>query len=153
MKVILHQDVPNLGKSGDAHEVSPGYFRNFLEPRGLAVEATSGRMRTQQARVTRASTKAAGEVEKIRVLAGDLAQVRLTFPVKVGDQGRMYGSVTAKEVADELKRVKGINVDRHKIVIAEALRSTGEHSVKVKLHHGVEATVTVNLVPESEQAG
>jgi large subunit ribosomal protein L9 len=153
MKVILRQDVSNLGKAGESHEVTPGYFRNFLQPRGFAIEATSGRLRTQQVRVSHASTKESREVEQARKVAEDLGDLTLTFPVKVGDQGRMYGSVTAKDVADELKRAKDITVDRHKIVISEALRSTGEHTVVVKLEHGVDAKVKVNLVLESEQAG
>jgi large subunit ribosomal protein L9 len=153
MKIILRQDVANLGRVGEAHEVSPGYFRNFLQPRGLAVEATTGRIKTQQGRVSHASTKEAREVEQTRQLAGDLSQVTLTFPVKVGDQGRMYGSITAKDVADELKRAKDVAVDRHKIVLTEPLRSAGEHTVKIKLDHGVEAEVKVELVPESAEAG
>jgi len=153
MKVILRQDVPNLGKSGDAREVSPGYFRNYLQPRGLASEATAGRMKAQQSIVAIASTKESREEAQARSLAEDLGAVTLTFQVKVGDQGRMYGSVTAKDVADELKRAKGIDVDRHKIVIDEALRSPGEHSAVVKLDHGVEATLKLDLVPESAEAG
>lgn len=153
MKVILHQDVANLGKLGEAHEVTPGYFRNFLQPRGLAVEATSGRMKTQQVRVSHVSSKETRVLDQTRKLADDLGDLTLTFHVKVGDQGRMYGSVTAKDVADELKRIKDITVDRHKIVISEALRSTGEHTVTLKLSQGVEAQVKVNLVPEAEQAG
>jgi len=153
MKIILRQDVSNLGKAGEAHEVTPGYFRNFLQPRGLATEATSGRVKTQQVRVSHVSSKEARQVEKTQQMAADLGQIVLTFPVKVGDQGRMYGSITAKDVAEELQRAKDITVDRHKIVLTEALRSTGEHTVKLKLDHGVEADVKVELVPESEQAG
>jgi|SRR5579872_2109738 len=153
MKVILRQDVPNLGKAGEAHEVTPGYFRNFLQPRGLAAEATAGRMKVQQTRVAHASTKESRAEDQARSLAEDLGKVTLTFPVKVGDQGRMYGSVTAKDVADALKKAQGIEVDRHKIVIEEALRSAGEHTVTVKLDHGVEASLKLDLVPESAETG
>lgn len=153
MKVILRSDVPSLGKTGESHEVSPGYFRNFLQPRGLAVEATSGRMKTQQVRVSHVFSKEAREVEGVQRLAAELGRLTLKFPVKVGDQGRMYGSVTAKEVAEGLEREGGVAIDRHKIVLSEALRSVGEHSVTVKLDHSVEAQVKVELVPESEEAG
>jgi large subunit ribosomal protein L9 len=153
MKVILRQNVPNLGSAGDAKEVSPGYFRNFLQPRGLATEATSGRMKVQQAEIVRVSKLASREELQARALADDLAKITLTFPVKVGDTGRMYGSVTAKDVADELKKSQGIDFDRHKIVIEEALRSAGEHTVTLKLDHGIEVQVKVDLVPESGEAG
>jgi len=153
MKVILRQDVPNLGKVGETHEVPPGYFRNYLQPRGLAGEATAGQMKVQQARVAQISTKESREADQTRKLADELAQITLTFTVKVGDQGRMYGSVTAKDVADELKKAQGLDIDRHKIVIGEALRSAGEHTVTVKLDHGVEASVKLDLVPETSEAG
>ena len=153
MKVILRQDVPNLGQAGDSKEVASGYFRNFLQPRGLATEATAGRMKLQQARIVQASTRESKALEQSQKLAEDLAKVTLTFQVKVGDQGRMYGSVTAKDVADELKKTQGIEVDRHKVIIDEALRSAGEHTVTVKLDHGVEASLKLELVPESSDAG
>jgi large subunit ribosomal protein L9 len=153
MKVILRQDVPNLGTAGEAREVSPGYFRNYLQPRGLATEATAGRMKTYQATAARISTKQSREADNARALAERLSQITLTFTVKVGDQGRMYGSVTAKDVADELKSSQGIEVDRHKIVIDESLRSAGEHTVVVKLDHGVDAPVKVELVAETSEAG
>lgn len=153
MKVILRQDVPNLGRSGEAHDVSAGYFRNYLQPRGLATEATSGRMRTQQVRVSHASTKEAREMEQTKQMAADLSELKLTFPVKVGSQGRMYGSITTKDVADELQRVKDVEIDRHKIVLGDSLRSLGEHTVTIRLDHGVDAEVKVELVPESTEAG
>lgn len=151
MKVILRSDVPNLGAAGEPHDVSAGYFRNFLQPRGLAVEATSGLMKTQQVKVSHASVKESREVEQTRHLAGELGEVTLSFPVKIGDQGRMYGSITTKDIADELKNVKNVDIDRHKIVLNESLRSAGEHSVTVKLDHGVEATLKLNLVPETSE--
>lgn len=153
MKVILRTDVPKLGKSGETHEVSPGYFRNFLQPRALAIEATAGRMRSQGLRAANVSTKESREADQARSLAESLSKVTLTFPVKVGDHGRMYGSITAKDVAEELSKSQGISVDRHKIVIEDALRSAGEHTITVKLDHGVEAAVKLDLVPEPAQAG
>ncbi len=153
MKVILQQDVPNVGKRGAAHEVSAGYFRNFLQPRGLAVEATSGRVVSQNLRATQMSSKEAKAVDQTKRLAEQIGTVRLTFPVKVGDQGRMYGSVTARDVAESLEQSAQVSVDRHKIVLSEPLRSAGEHTVTIKLDHGVEANLTVDLVPESGEAG
>jgi large subunit ribosomal protein L9 len=148
MKVILRQDVDSLGKQGEAHEVSPGYFRNFLEPKGLAVGATQGRLRSQSLRVSALSTKESREIDKTKDIAGRLEDLTLTFPVKVGDQGRMYGSITAKDIAEELAKQRDMKVDRHKIVLDEALRSTGEHTVTLKLSHGIDARIKVELVPE-----
>jgi len=153
MKVILRQDVANIGKEGDTHEVSPGYFRNYLQPRGLAVEATSGRIKNQQVRISSVSTKEARAKDQTKQLAMELGELTLTFSVKVGEQGRMYGSVTAKDIAEELHKVKQVEVDRHKIEIGEPLRSVGEHTVRVKLDHGIEAKVKVDLVPEEGETG
>ncbi|SRR5579884_2244024 len=150
MKVILQQDVQSIGRRGEAHEVAPGYFRNYLQPRGLAVEATSGRVRAQHSHASRTSTREAREVEQTRELAERLSALKLTFNVKVGEQGRMYGSITAKDVADEIKRSADVEVDRHKVVLTEALRSAGEHTVTVKLDHGIDADLKVDLVPEEE---
>lgn len=153
MKIILRQDVPNIGRAGDSHDVSPGYFRNYLQPRGLAVEATSGRVKVQQVRVSTVSTKESRELGQTRQFAQDLTEVTLTFPVKVGEQGRMFGSITANDIADELQKTKQVDIDRHKIILSKPLRSPGEHMVTVKLDHGVDAALKVELVPASEEAG
>jgi large subunit ribosomal protein L9 len=152
MKVILNQDVANVGKQGETYEVSPGYFRNFLQPRGLAHEATSGRVAHQKVRISHKSSKEAREIEQTKQLAERIGGIKLTFPVKVGDQGRMYGSVTARDVADELKQKSEVTVDRHKIVLGEPLRSVGEHTVHIKLDHGVDAELTVDLVAQAAES-
>jgi large subunit ribosomal protein L9 len=151
MKVILNEDVTNVGKQGETYEVSPGYFRNFLQPRGLAHEATSGRVAHQKVRISHQSSKEAREIEQTKQLAERIGEIKLTFPVKVGDQGRMYGSVTARDVADELKEKSEVTVDRHKIVLGEPLRSVGEHTVHIKLDHGVDAELTVDLVAQAAE--
>jgi large subunit ribosomal protein L9 len=150
VKVILRQSVPNLGEPGDIKDVAPGYFRNFLLPRGLAVEASKGQIASLQA----TSTVRAGQLAKAKERAGGLASqlgnVSLRIPVKLGEQGRIYGSVTNKDVAEALAEQAHIEIDRHRIELREPLRSIGVHSVPVKLEHGIEATVAVELVPESE---
>jgi large subunit ribosomal protein L9 len=151
MKVILNQDVTNVGKQGETYEVAAGYFRNYLQPRGLAYEATSGRVAHQRVRVSHQSIKEAREVEQTRQLAERIGGIKLTFPVKVGDQGRMYGSVTARDVAEELQKESDVTVDRHKIVLTEPLRAVGEHTVHVKLDHGVDAELTVDLVAQTAE--
>lgn len=150
IKIILRQDVPNLGQAGEVKQVAPGYFRNFLQPRGLAVEASKGQMRALQ---TSSSTRAA-QVSRAKLQADSQARhlqdVTLTIPVRLGEQGRIYGSVTNKDIAEALSEQAGTTIDRHKIELAEPLKSIGVHSVPVRLEHGVEAHVRVELVPEAE---
>jgi large subunit ribosomal protein L9 len=152
VKVILRQDVPNLGQAGEVKQVAPGYFRNFLLPRGLAMEASKSQLKSLEA----VQSAQAGKLEKTRerasAVAQQLQQFNLRIPVRVGEQGRLYGSVTNKDIADALADQAGVNVDRHKIDLPDPLRSIGEHSVPVKLDQGVDAMVNVELVPESEPA-
>ena len=150
VKVILRQNVPNLGEAGDVKQVAPGYFRNFLQPRGLAVEATQSQLKS----LSSVSKAAAGQVAKSKQrsseLAGRIAEQPLRIPVRLGEQGRIYGSVTNKDIAEALAEQAGINLDRHKIELREPLKAIGSHSVPVKLEHGVDAHVEVELVPEGE---
>jgi large subunit ribosomal protein L9 len=153
VKVILRQDVPNLGSAGDVKQVAPGYFRNFLLPRGMAVEATSSQLKQLEHR----KNAHAGNVAKAREKAGEqanqLAGITLRIPVRLGEQGRIFGSVTNKDIAEALSAQAGVTVDRHKIDLEEPLKSLGTHSVPVKLDQGVDASVEVELVPEAEPAG
>lgn len=152
VKVILRQDVPNLGNIGEVKQVTPGYFRNFLLPRGLAVEATAGNMKSLQSNSKVKDSQVARQRERIEGVAGTLAGLTLRFPVKVGEQGRLYGSITSKDIAEAIHGQAGVEVDRHKIDLSEPLRSVGNFSVPIKLDHGVNTSVQVELVPESETA-
>lgn len=150
VKIILRQDVPNLGQAGDVKQVAPGYFRNYLLPRGLAVEASKNQLRALESNSSvRAGQEARGRA-RVESTAGRLAGICLRFPVKVGEQGRLYGSITNKDIAEAMAAEAGVEVDRHKIELEEPLRSVGEYSVPVRLEHGVTATVRVELVPESD---
>src|SRR5947209_2839458 len=125
VKVILQQDVPNLGNTGEVKQVAPGYFRNFLLPRGLAVEASKGQMRALNA----VSDAQAGQKARARAQAGALAEqissTTIRIPVRVGEQGRIYGSVTNKDIAEGLAQQLGVQIDRHKIELREPLKSLG----------------------------
>ena len=150
VKVILRQDVPNLGNAGEIKQVAPGYFRNFLLPRGMAVEATNGQINALKTdKALREAQKNRG-VERSSALAGHLGDTVVRIPVRVGEQGRLYGAVTTKDVADALQQQAGITVDRHDITISDPLKTVGVHSVPVKLEHGVSANVQVELVPEGD---
>lgn len=150
MKVILRQDVPNLGESGDVKQVAPGYYRNFLFPKGLAVEASHAHMSNLEASSSVKARQLAKGRSRSETLAEKIGGINLRMPVRVGDQGRIHGSVTNKDIAEALDQQAALSVDRHKIELAEPLRSIGPHSVAVKLEHGVTATLKLDLVPEEE---
>lgn len=153
VKVILRQDVPNLGQAGDIKQVAPGYFRNFLAPRGLAVEAS----RSQLKQLENVKSAHAGQAAKVKARsseqANQLAGITLRIPVRLGEQGRIFGSVTNRDIAEALSQQAGVTVDRHNIDLDDPLKSLGTHSVPVKLEAGVDAAVAVELVPEEEPAG
>lgn len=148
VKVILKQDVPNLGHAGDMKQVSPGYFRNFLLPRGLAVEASVGNLNALQSNKKLQAEQQLRAQERASATAQKLSAAAIQIPVRLGEQGRIYGSVTNKDIAEALKQQASLTIDRHKIELKEPLKTIGVHSVPVKLEHG-DATVQVELVPEA----
>jgi large subunit ribosomal protein L9 len=150
IKVILKQDVPNLGHAGDVKQVTPGYFRNYLLPRGLAVEATQGNVSALHSNKQVRAARKSRELEQATAAARHLEGVTLRIPVRLGEQGRIYGSVTNKDIAEALEQQASISVDRHKIELKEPLKAIGVHAVPVKLDQGVDASVNVELVPEGE---
>jgi large subunit ribosomal protein L9 len=145
VKVVLTQDVATLGKAGELKEVSPGYMRNYLVPRKLAVMATPTELKTLEARrasVVKTQQKARTEAED---MAARLSAAPVTFQVRVGEQNRLYGSITSKDIADELARAANITIDRRDIELDEPLKTLGTFAVPVKLGHEVKGTVTVTL--------
>lgn len=150
VKVILRKDVPNLGQAGDVKQVAPGYFRNFLLPRGLAVEATQGQIRALENNSSTRSAVAERAKGQVGALARQLQDAPIRIPVRLGEQGRIYGSVTNKDIADAVSTQTGVSLDRHKIELRDPLRSLGVHTVAVKLEHGMEAQLQVELVAEGE---
>ena len=148
MKLLLKEDVDGLGFCGDEVEVKDGYGRNFLIPKGKALLATPNNLKAfnHQKRVVQ------GKVTKViaaaQAVADEIAKVTCLVKKKVGDTGKMFGSVTAQEVADLLKG-QGVEVDRRKIQIAEPIKKSGEYKIPVKLHS--EVTAEIKLVVEGEQ--
>jgi large subunit ribosomal protein L9 len=146
MKVILKHDVKGLGREGDVKEVKDGYARNFLLPTGKAVMADTGALknwerhreeREERDRAERADTEATAE--KLRSLT-------IQIPVKAGEKNRLFGSVTNREIAEVIGR-EGISIDRHAIHLREPIKTVGDHRVEVRLSHGIDAQVTVTVVP------
>jgi large subunit ribosomal protein L9 len=147
MKVILKQDVEKLGKSGDVIKVAPGYGRNFLLPRKLAVAATPGNMkiaeidRRTQARNDQRDRKAA------ELVARELAKLVVTLERKSGEGGTLYGSVTSIDIADYLITHK-IDIDKRKIQLDEPIKAMGEYQVPIRLHR--EVTVPIKVIVQAE---
>ena len=147
MEVILREDIEKLGTRGTVVKVAPGYARNFLIPRRLAVAATeSNKKIVAQERDAwlRKEAKFKGEAEDLATL---LSAVTITISQRAGEEGQLFGSVTSKDIADGLEK-QNYNIDRKKIQLEENIRQVGEHKVPIRLHRDVTAEITVNVVAE-----
>jgi large subunit ribosomal protein L9 len=147
MEIILREDVQHLGKAGDVVKVKDGYARNFLLPKGLAYPATEGNKKRIAFEAERIAKLRAGERAAALDEATKLHDVSLTFPMKVGEEDKLYGSVTASDIQRRLE-AEGIHVDKRKIDLPEPIRSLGEFKVGIKLHHEVRPEITVVVVRE-----
>jgi large subunit ribosomal protein L9 len=145
MRVILLQDVAGLGQRGQVLEVKDGYARNYLMPRGLAEPATAGRVKAREAEIAQQRAKAERELAHARELAQALRDATVTVAVRVGEGGRLFGSVTNGDVADRLAQM-GYHVDR-KQVRMDPIKTLGTHRVPIHLHEGVNTEITVEVVP------
>ncbi len=149
MKVILLQDVENLGKAGDLKDVANGYARNYLLPRQLAAGATASLVANRQQRIAAEQRKTEKQADLNRQQAERLSEVVLTFKARVGSQGRLYGSITSQDIATGLREVEGITVDRRVIELPNPIRSTGSFTVPVKIGSRLEPKITVNVIDEA----
>jgi large subunit ribosomal protein L9 len=147
MKVILSDDIENLGSKGDVISVADGYARNFLIPKGMAMLATKGALRqadlmqrARRERDERAKQEAASMVSK-------LAATPVYISARAGEGGRLFGSVTKSDVARGVEEQLGEAVDRHRILLEDPIRALGTHQVEVKLHEEVNALITVEVIP------
>jgi len=147
VKVILTADVDKLGKSGELKEVTDGYARNFLFSRRLAVPAAGGAYRAWQHDIASREDKRKREREDAEIAAQRISSTTLTMGVKVGEGGKLYGSITAKDIADALGR-RGITVDRHKIDLEEPLKTLGTYKVAIKVFAGLTPEVTIAVEPK-----
>ncbi len=148
MKVILRQNVPSLGKAGDLVKVNDGYARNLLIPKGLAVEADDKNIKVFESEKKNVQQKVLKEKAHAQDLASRLKQVTLTLSRKVGDQHKIFGSVTSKDIEAALKE-KGFDIDRKMIVHDEQIKSLGEFKVKIKLAVGIDAELKLHVVGEA----
>ncbi|HEX6262788.1 MAG TPA: 50S ribosomal protein L9 [Actinomycetota bacterium] len=148
MKIILQKEVEKLGQPGDIVEVKDGYARNYLIPRGFATQATKGALQ-HAGRVRREhETRETKALEHAAAFAKRLEKTPVQVQAQAGEDGRLFGSVTAQQIAEAVQRSIGEEVDRHEIRMDEPIRSTGTHEVLVHLHPEVNATITVQVVAQ-----
>lgn len=148
MKVILTQDLENLGSAGEVVTVKDGYGRNYLIPRGLAVVATAGQIRQKQEERKQASRRLAKAREAALAQKKDLESLEIPIMAKVGEENRIFGSVTSQQIAVELAR-RGFEIDRRTITVNEEIRLVGVYTATVKLYEDVAADLKINVMPEA----
>ena len=146
MKLILTREVTKLGSAGDVVTVKDGYARNFLLPRGVAIAwSIGGEKQIEGIRRARAAREVR-DLDHAKEIKASLEKTAVTINVKAGAAGRLFGSVTDKDIAAAIKAAAGVDIDRHSIKTAGHIKKAGDHSVKVALAHSVVATVTVTVV-------
>ncbi len=148
IELILRQDVPTLGRAGQVVRVKPGYARNFLLPRGLAFEATEGNKKRIAAETRARDIRVTAERADAEAVAARLRGVVLVFTAKAGEDGRLFGSITTADIADQLG-ARGITVDRRKIDLEHPLKQVGPHVIRIRLPHDVPAEIQVDVNAEA----
>ncbi len=150
MEILLKQDVENLGSAGDIVKVKPGFARNYLIPRGMAMPATPG-LRKQSDQIKQAAERRRlRELKTAQDLADRISQTTLLFKARAGESGRLYGSITSTAIAEALSEELGTEIDRRDLRLDHSLRELGEHEIVIHLVQGVDATFKVTVEPEGE---
>ena len=147
MKVILVKDVPGYGTFGDIVNVKDGFANNYLIPRGLALPATEGNIKHVQEILRQKRRKLEREKAKAQEIAEKINGLVIEIAKPVGVTGKLYGAVTVSEIADKIKELAGVEVDRKKIMLKSPIKNVGRYNITVKLHPEVSATITVDVKP------
>jgi len=145
--LILRESIPSLGEVGDVVRVKPGFAHNYLLPQGKALLATESRVREVEHHKRVVSEKAAKELKDLGALRDRLAGTQLEVKARVGEEGKLFGSVTVVQIA-ELLAEKGYKIDRRRIALAEPIRVAGEHAVSIRLHRDVAAEIKITVTAE-----
>ena len=151
MKIILTKDMDALGLAGEIFNVAKGYGRNYLIPQGFAVEATEQNVKRLEKLRKKIELKKIKAKEDAEIIKKRMADLHITVSQKVGEEDKLYGSVTTMDIAAELEK-QGVNIERRKIALDKPIKTLGEHAVHVKLHPEVTGTIKVMVVPEEEKA-
>lgn len=148
MKVILNQDIKGQGKKGQMVEVSDGYGRNYLLPRGLAKEATKTNINVMEGQAASAEFHRIQELEAAQKTAEEMKQMKVVLTAKAGENGKLFGSITAKDVAEALKMQHHVKIDKKKFVLPDGIKTLGTTIVDVKIHPGVVGKLSVQVVTQ-----
>lgn len=151
MEIILIKDMDNLGLAGQVLNVAPGYARNYLLPTGAALPATDGNLKMLAKKRAEFEARAKAEKEQAQDLKNKIAEIRLVFRRKTGEKGKLYGAVTAMDIAEALK-AEGYDIERKRLRLAEPFKSVGDYEVPVRLHQDVTATFRVSVQSEADDA-
>ncbi len=146
MKVILLEDIKGVGKKGQLLNAADGHARNFLIPRKLAVEATDANIRELEKKKKAQEDQRVKELEEARELAKKAEAQKITIEVKIGENGKLFGSVTNKEIADALNKALGTNIDKKKITLDETIKTIGEKTATLKIHPDVSAKLNLSII-------
>lgn len=148
MKVILLQDIKNVGKKEQIIEANDGYARNYLLPKKIAIEATKDNLAKLQAKKTSEENKKKAEIEANKKIAKRLEKIELTIKAKVGENNKIFGGITSKEISEILKKEYEIEIDKKKIIIKETIKNLGRYTADIKFGDGVNAELTINITAE-----
>ena len=148
-QAILLKEVDNLGERGDVIDVSPGYLRNFLVPRKLAQSATPAAIAESQRRREAAARAAVEAAEKAEETAALLRKTVLTISHQAGDDGRLFGSVTSQEIVDAIRQARSVRLDKRRVQLEDAIKTTGTHMVTVEVADGVTAEIKTIVTPQA----
>jgi large subunit ribosomal protein L9 len=145
MRIVLRDDVDNLGKKGEVVDVADGYARNYLVPRGLALKASAGSQKQADAMVRNRAARDRRERENAEALAAQFTGRTISIKARAGGEGRLFGSVTASDIAEAVQKQTGADIDRRKLALDEPLKELGGADVQIRLHPDVVATVHVEV--------
>jgi len=148
MKVILKQDVKNLGEKDSVIEVKDGYARNYLLPRGLAIEANEVNLNVVKSRKEAEKVKKHKELDNANAIAAKLNDTVVTIKTKAGEKGKLFGSITSMDIAESVRNTLNIDIDKKRIHMPEAIKNLGEYEVEVRLYTGVNILLKVNIIEE-----
>jgi large subunit ribosomal protein L9 len=153
MRVVFLDDVENVARAGEIKNVANGYARNFLIPRKLATAATPAEVQRAEARARKIQAEQAQRDAAAQSIVDKLGDAVIRIPARVGEQGRLYGSVTSTDIADELSKLAGTEIEHRQVALAAPIKDVGAHQLTVTFTRNVKAQVTVEVVPEGGESG